>query len=68
MWVKELEGGAVLEEGENSVGDLINGEMFADVSLGGFPHEGAFGGVEFDQQGPVTLGGSAGGLIRDRFV
>ena len=48
--------------------DFIDGYVFADIPLGGSPHEGAFSGVEFDQEGTVTLGGSEGGPIGDRFV
>ena len=43
---REGEGGASRQEGEDTVGDLIDGEVFADGGLGGFPHEGAFGGVK----------------------
>ena len=44
----DLEGGNEMgvEEGEDSVGDFVNWEVLADIPLGGFPHEGAFRGVE----------------------
>ena len=47
------------------MGDLIYGEVFADVPLWSFPHEGAFGRVELDQKGAVAQGGSEGGLVWD---
>ena len=31
------------------MGYFVDGKVLADISLGGFPHEGAFGGVELDQ-------------------
>ena len=40
------------------MGDLVDGEVFADIPLWGFPHEEAFGGVELDQEGVVTQGRS----------
>ena len=45
------------------MGDLVNGEVFADISLRSFPHKGAFSGVKFDQEGAVTLGGPEGGFV-----
>ena len=68
MRVEKREGGAVLEEGEDTVGDFIDGEVFADVSRGGFPHKGAFGGVKLDQEGAMTVGRSEGRLVGDRLV
>ena len=50
------------------MGNLVHGEVFADVPLRGFPHEGAFGWVELDQKGAVTQGRSEGGLVWDRLV
>ena len=50
------------------MGDFIDGEVFADSLLVGFPHEGAFRGVELGQEGAVALGGPERGLVRDRFV
>ena len=38
------------------MGDLVDGVVLADISLRGFPHEGALCGVEFGQKGAVTLG------------
>ena len=46
--------------------DFVDGQVFADIHLEGFPHEGAFGGVEHDLEGVVTQGGSEGRLVRDR--
>ena len=40
--------------------DFINGEVFAEVPLGGPPHEGAFRGVEFGQKRKMALGGPEG--------
>ena len=68
MRVKEWKGGVVLEEGEDAVGDLVNGKVLADVSLAGFPHKGAFGGVKLDQEGAVTLGEPEGRPVGHRFV
>ena len=62
--VEEGERGAVLQEGEDSVGDFIDREMLADVPLRGLPHEGAFRGVEFGPEGAMALAGPEGGLIR----
>ena len=47
------------------MGDLVYGEVCADIPLVGFPHEGALSGVEFDQEGAVTLVGSEGGSVGD---
>ena len=55
MRVEKRQRGAIFQEGENSVGDFVNGEMLADIPLRGFPHEGAFRGVEFGQKGAVAL-------------
>ena len=65
MRVEEEEGGVAFEEGEDLMGYLVEGEVFADVPLGGFPHEGVFGGVELNQEGPMALGGSQGGSVGD---
>ena len=65
---KERQGEVIFQEGENSMGDLVNGEVFADISLGSFPHEGAFSGVKLDQEGAMTLGEPEGGLVGNRFV
>ena len=61
--VKERQRGAIFQDGENSVGDLVNGEVYADILLGSFPHDGAFGGVKLNQEGAVTLGGPGGRLV-----
>ena len=50
MAVEEWKRGAAFSEGKNSVGDLVDGEVLADVPLRGFPHEGAFRGVELGQE------------------
>ena len=50
------------------MGDLVYGEVFANIPLQGFPYEGAFGGVELDLEGAVAQGRSEGGLVRDRLV
>ena len=68
MGVEEREGGAVPKEWGDAVGDFIDEEVFADVSLGGLPHKGAFGWDTLNQKGAVTLGGSKGRLVGDRFV
>ena len=47
------------------VGDFVDGKVFEDIPLGGFPHEGALGGVKFDQEGAVTLGGSESRSVGD---
>ena len=47
MLIEEGEGGAAPQEREDSVGDLVNGEVFADSGFGSFPHEGTFRGVQF---------------------
>ena len=43
----------VFKQGKRPVGDLIDGEVFADRHLGCFPHKGAVGGVQLDQQGAM---------------
>ena len=48
------------------MGDLINGEVLADVPLGSLPHEGAFRGIEFGQERAVALGRRKGGSVGDR--
>ena len=57
-----------VEEGKDPVGDFVDGEMLADISLRGLPHEGAFGGVELGEEGAVTLGGPEGRLVGDRLM
>ena len=54
MGVEKWEEKAAFQEGEDTVGDLVDGEVFTDVPLRCLPHEGAFGGVELDQEGAVT--------------
>ena len=61
--VKEGKGGAAFEEGEDSMGDLVDGQVFADISLGSFPQEEAFSGVELDQERAMTLGGPEGRFV-----
>ena len=68
MRVEKREGGAAFQEGEDSVGILIDGKVFANIPLRGFPDEGALGGIELDQKGPVTQGRSKGRLVGDRLV
>ena len=48
--------------------DFVDGEVFADVSRRGFPHEGAFRVVEFGEKGAVALGGPEGGPIGNRLM
>ena len=50
------------------MGDFVDGKVFADVPLRGFPHEGVFRGVRFGEEGAVALGGPASGLVWDRLV
>ena len=50
------------------MGDLVDGEVFADVPLRGLPHEGAFRGVQFGEEGAVAFGGPKSGLIWDGLV
>ena len=63
MSVEEGERGTALPKWKDPVGDFVNGEVLADIPLGGFPHEGAFRGVESDQEGAVTLGRPKGGSV-----
>ena len=56
MSVEEGERGAAFQKGEDPMGDLIDGEVFADGPLMGLPHEGAFCGIELGKEGAVTLG------------
>ena len=48
--------------------DFVDGEVFADIPLRGLPHEGAFRGVQFGQEGTVALGGPESGLVWDGLV
>ena len=50
------------------MGDFINGEVLADGSLMGLPHEGAFRGIELGQERAVTLRGPERGPVGDRLV
>ena len=50
------------------MGDFINGEVLAYGPLVGFPHEGAFRGIELGEERAVTLGGPKGGSVGDRLV
>ena len=50
------------------MGDFVYGKVFADVSLRGFPQEGALRGVQLGQKGAVALGGPKGGSVGDRHV
>ena len=50
------------------MGNLIDGEVFADSLLMGFPHEGAFCGIELGQERTMTLGGPKRGSVGDRPV
>ena len=68
MRVEEWEGGAVFQEGEDSVSNFVQGEVLADIPLGGFPHEGALCRVKLGKEGAVALGGPKCGLIGDGFV
>jgi len=55
----------VFKQGKCPVGDLVDGEVFADRYWRCFPHEGAVGGVQFDQPGAMTEWGAVGGPVRD---
>ena len=55
MGVEEGKREAVLQEGDDPVGDFVDREVFADVPLRGLPQEGVFCGVEFGQEGAVAL-------------
>ena len=46
MRVKQRKGRAAFQEGEDPVGDFVDGEVFADVPLRGLPHEWAFRRVQ----------------------
>ena len=50
------------------MGDFVDGEVLADVPLSGLPHEGAFRGIEFGQEGAVALGRPKGGSVGNRSV
>ena len=63
MMVEKCEERAAFEEGENQMGYFVEREVFADVPLGSLPHEGAFGRVGINQEGPVALGGYVGGSV-----
>ena len=65
MRVEEGEGGAVFQEGKDTVGDFVDRAVLADGAARGLPHEGAFRGVELGQEGAVALGGPKGGPIGD---
>ena len=56
------------QEGEDTVRDFVDREVLAYSASGCFPHEGAFRGVKFSEEGAVALGGPEGGLVRDRFM
>ena len=58
----------VLKQGKRPVGDLIDGEVLADRHLGCFPHNGAVGGVQLDQQGAMTEWGAVSRPVWDRPV
>ena len=47
------------------MGYLVEGEVFADVPLAGFPQEGAFGGAAIHKEGSVAEEGSTGGSVGD---
>ena len=68
MRVEEGKRRAALQEGEDQVGDFVDGEVLADVPLWGPPHEGAFLGVELGQKGAVALRGPEGGFVGDRLM
>ena len=68
MGVKQLKGRAAFQDWEDLVGDFVDGEVFADVPLRGFPHEGAFRRVQPGQEGAVALRGPKGGFVGDRLV
>ena len=50
------------------MGDLVDGEVFADSGPVGFPHEGAPRGIELGQEGAVALGRRKRGSVGDRLV
>ena len=45
------------------MGDLVNGEVFADRHLWCSQHEGAVGGIQLDQKGVMTERGAIGGPV-----
>ena len=48
--------------------DFVDGEVFANSAPGCFPHEGAFRGVQFGEEGAMALGGPESGPVWDRLV
>ena len=46
MGVEEGKVDPSLEQGEDSVGDLVDGQVLSYIVLGGRPHEGSCGRVE----------------------
>ena len=50
------------------IGDLVDRKVLADGTVRSLSHEGAFGGVDFGQEGAVALGGPKGGPIGDGFM
>ena len=63
--IEEREGGVPFKKGEDPMGYFVDREVFANVPLRRCPQEGAFGRVEFDQQGQVAWGEPEGELIGD---
>ena len=57
MRVEVREGGAAFQEWEDPVSDFVQGVVFADIPLGGLPHEGALCRVKLGKEGAVALGG-----------
>ena len=68
MGIQKGEGAPVFEEGQSSLSDWVDGQMFTYVGLRGPPHEGSFGGVELDQQAAVAVWRSEGGTVGHRFM
>ena len=52
-----------VEEGEDSVGDSIDLEVFKNIVLGVFAYERSLGGVEYYQEATVAMWLSVGGAV-----
>ena len=68
VWVEEGEGGAIFQEGKDTMGDLVDREVFADTTSGSLPHKGEFHRVELGQEGAVALREPKEGPRRDRLM
>jgi len=61
----EWEGGSAFQQRKGSVSDLVDWEVLSNGCPRCFPHEGAEGWVQLDQEGTVTLWGAIGGTVRN---